>query len=265
LDAFPDYAAEIEAWRRRRVERLVSENGWLSLTGLFWLEPGDNPVGSDASSAVVLPESAPRRAGTIRLERGQAVFLPTDGAGPRPLASDAADAPTVLAFGPARLHVVERGGRLAARVRDVDHPARRSLRPIPAFPVDPAWRLDARVEPYEPPRRIPIPSILGSIELETAPGAVVFTADGREHRLDPILERGEDDWWIIFGDRTNGRDTYAGGRFVYVAPPVGGRTILDFNKAYNPPCVFTPHSTCPLPPPQNRLAIRVEAGEKTYA
>jgi uncharacterized protein (DUF1684 family) len=264
LNVSPEYTAEIEAWRRQRVERLVSENGWLSLTGLFWLEEGDNPVGSDPSNAVVLPGNAPRRAGTIRLVNGHAVFLPADGTPPRPLSSDAADSPTVVAFGTARFHLVERGGRLAARVRDVEHPARRALRPIPAFPLEPAWRLEARIEPYDPPHRVPMPSILGTVELETSPGVVVFAKDGREHRLDPILERGEDDWWIVFGDRTNGLDTYAGGRFVYVAPPVGGRTILDFNKAYNPPCVFTPHSTCPLPPPQNRLPIRVEAGEKTY-
>jgi len=265
LDASPEYAAEIEAWRRRRVERLVSESGWLSLTGLYWLEDGDNPVGADASSAVVLPEIAPRHVGTIRLEHGRAVFLPVVGADPLPLVSDAAAGPTVVTFGTVRFHVVERGGRLAVRVGDSRHPARRSLRAIPSFLVDPAWRFDARVDLYELPRCISIPSILGTVELETAPGAVVFTVDGREHRLDSILERGEDDWWIIFGDRTNGRETYAGGRFVYVAPPVGGRTILDFNKAYNPPCVFTPHSTCPLPPPQNRLPIRVEAGEMTYA
>ena len=264
MDVSPEYATEIEAWRRRRVERLVSENGWLSLTGLFWLEEGDNLVGADPSNAVVLHGNSPRLAGTIRLEKGRAVFVPADGADVLPLTTDAADSPTSVAFGTARFLLVDRGGRLAARVRDVEHPARRALRPIPAFPLDPAWRLEARVAPYDPPRRIPMPSILGTVELETSPGAVVFSKDGREYRLDPILERGEDDWWIVFGDRTNGHDTYAGGRFVYVGPPAGGRTVLDFNKAYNPPCVFTPHSTCPLPPPQNRLPIPVEAGEKTY-
>ena len=100
------------------------------------------------------------------------------------------------------------------------------------------------------------------MEDEVSPGAVLFTAGGQELRLDPILERRESDYWIVFGDRTNGTETYAGGRFVYVAPPVNGRTTLDFNKAYNPPCVFTPHSTCPLPPAPNRLPIRVEAGER---
>jgi uncharacterized protein (DUF1684 family) len=265
LNVSPQYAAVIAAWRRKRVERLVSEDGWLSLTGFFWLEEGDNAVGADPSSSVVLPESAPERAGTIRFAKGNAAFLPADGAPPVPLVSDAAESPTTVRFGPVRFHLVERGGRLAVRVGDSENPARKSLRPIPAFPLNPAWRLEARVEPYDPPRRFPMASILGTAELETSPGAVVFEVEGREHHLDPILERDENEWWIVFGDRTSGNETYAGGRFVYVAPPSGGRTILDFNKAYNPPCVFTPHSTCPLPPPQNRLPIRVEAGEKTYA
>jgi uncharacterized protein (DUF1684 family) len=269
------HAAEIEAWRRRRVERLTSEDGWLSLTGLFWLEPGDNAVGADPASEVRLPASkSPPRVGSIRLADRLAVFEPApcpglevDGIpamGPMPLETDAAEFPTVVAIGTVRFHVVERGGRFAVRVRDTDNPARRELRPIDFFPVSAAWRCDARFEPYAPPKKIPVTSILGTVEDESSPGAVVFSAGGHELRLDPIFERGEMDYWIIFGDRTNGVDTYGGGRFVYVPPPCGGRTVLDFNKAYNPPCVFTPHSTCPLPPPQNRLAIRVEAGEKRY-
>jgi len=166
--------------------------------------------------------------------------------------------------GPIRFHALERGGRLAVRVRDRENPARRTLGPIPSFPVSAAWRLEARFEPATPPRRIPFPSVVGTIELETCPGSLLFSAERRELRVDPVLERGETDWWIVFGDRTNGVETYGGGRFVYAPPPVDGRTILDFNKAYNPPCVFTPYSTCPLPPPQNRLPIRIQAGERTY-
>ena len=270
-----DYAAEIAAWRRKRLERLVSEDGWLSLTGLFWLQPGDNPVGSDPASAVVLPAGrAPARVGVLRLRGASLSFEPEPGvpvaadrapiAGVTLLQTDAAEAPTVLAVGTIGFHVLERGGRFAVRVRDRENPARRRLGPIETFPVDPAWRLDARFAPYDPPRTIPVTSILGTVEQERSPGAVVFSVAGRELSLDPILERGETDYWIILGDRTNGVDTYGGGRFVYVPPPVEGRTVLDFNKAYNPPCVFTPYSTCPLPPPQNRLPIRVEAGEKAY-
>ena len=271
------HAAEISAWRQRRLARLTAEDGWLSLTGLFWLSPGDNAVGSDPACAVTLPAGrAPERLGTIRLDARAAVFQPSLPAPPGltaagvpvaagvTLVSDASDAPTVVAVGPVRFHVVERGGRLAVRVRDAANPARRALSRIETFPIDRQWRVEALFEPYHPPRRFEVPGVLGTSETEISPGAVVFTAGGQELRLDPILERGETDYWIVFGDRSNGIDTYAGGRFVYVAPPERGRTVLDFNKAYNPPCVFTPFSTCPLPPPQNRLPIRVEAGEKTY-
>jgi len=271
-----DHAAEIEAWRRRRRERLTGEDGWLSLTGFFWLAEGPNAVGAGAHAAIRLPAAAPERLGTIHLSGNRAVFAPevpiaaglaaddrpVDG--PVELRTDAGGAPTVVGIGNIRFQVLQRGGRLAVRVRDRESPRRFALGPIPSFPVDPAWRFEARFEPYDPPRRLPVTSVVGTVEEEAVPGAVVFAAGGREHRLEPVLERGETDYWIVFGDATNGRETYGGGRFVYVAPPAGGKTVLDFNKAYNPPCVFTPYSTCPLPAPVNRLPIRVEAGEKIY-
>ena len=271
-----EYAAEIEAWRRRRLARLTAEDGWLSLTGLFWLSEGPNPVGRGPGAAVVLPPQTPERLGASRFAGGRAFIAPAlrsapvlAAAGrpvtqPVPLATDAGGAPTVISIGPVRFHLVERGGRVAVRVRDRENPARFGLKPIESFPVDRAWRFDARFDAYDPVRRMPVTSVVGTVEEETVPGAVVFAAGGRELRLEPVLEGGETDYWIVFGDATNGRETYGGGRFVYVPPPVGGRTVLDFNKAYNPPCVFTPYSTCPLPAPQNRLPIRVEAGEKMY-
>jgi uncharacterized protein len=228
---------------------LTAPDGWLSLTDLVWLQEGENP--------------APAGPGTIRLFAGRAVFHGPDGA--VALESDAKGDPTVLRFGTVSLSVIERGGRHAVRVRDAQSPARRAFRGIASFPVDPRWRFAARFEPYDPPRRVAVPNILGFVDEEIAPGAVVFEAAGATHRLDPILERGESDYWIIFGDATNGRETYGAGRFVYVPPPSDGRTVIDFNKAYNPPCVFTAYSTCPLPPPGNRLPFRVEAGEKLYA
>jgi uncharacterized protein (DUF1684 family) len=159
------------------------------------------------------------------------------------------------------LALIRRGGRLAVRVRDEGAAARSAAPHIRSFPIDPAWRLDARFAPYEPPRRSPVASVAGTQDPEIVPGALVFAVGGREHRLDAIAERGEADLWIVFGDATNGRETYGGGRFVYAPPPVAGQTVVDFNKAYNPPCVFTPFSTCPLPWPRNRLPFRVEAGE----
>jgi hypothetical protein len=134
------------------------------------------------------------------------------------------------------------------------------------FPIAPEWRLTARFEPYTPAKTIPIPNVFGRLEDSPSPGSLVFTVDGREYRLDPVLETGETDLFIIFGDQTNGRETYGAGRFLY-AKPAGpdGTTVLDFNKSYNPPCVFTPYATCPLPPPQNKLPFRIPAGEKRYA
>ncbi len=253
-----EHRAEIEAWRRRRIERLTADDGWLSLAALQWLAEGENAV----------------EGGVIEIRNGAATFVPTPGqavaadgrprSGPFPLRADSADEPTRVSAGSRRLELLERGGRFALRVRETGGSARGEFRGIENFPVDPAWRFDARFEPYDPPKQIPMTSVVGTVERERSPGAVAFEIGGATHRLDPIFERGESDYWIVFGDRTNGVDTYGGGRFVYVAPPVGGRTVLDFNKAYNPPCVFTPYSTCPLPPPQNRLPFRVEAGEKTY-
>ena len=253
-----DYAAEIAEWRAGRVARLTSEAGWLSLADLVWLAEGGNAT--EAGLFDVRGRSA-----TFSPRPGLAVTL--DGrpvTGPIPVASDAAPEPTRLELGTRRFELLERGGRLAVRVRDSQSAARQRFHGIDTFPIESAWRLEARFEPYDPPKRIPMPSVVNTVEQEVSPGAVVFEISGATHRLDPILERGETDYWIVFGDRTNGVETYGAGRFVYVAPPVGGRTVLDFNKAYNPPCAFTPYSTCPLPPPQNKLAVRVEAGEKAY-
>ncbi|MGE5278884.1 MAG: DUF1684 domain-containing protein [Acidobacteriota bacterium] len=272
--AAESYADEISQWRARRLERLRSEGGWLTLVGLFWLEPGKNAVGSGAGNRVVLPPGkAPAFAGSLD-RAGESVTLhaaPGSGmlADGKPvttlaLRSDEDGEPTVLTIGSLSFYVIRRGERLGVRVKDSQSEARRNFHGIESFPVDPKWRVEARFEPYDPPRSIAVPNVLGTVDSEKSPGALVFELEGKTYRLDPVLERGETDFFVIFGDQTNGKETYGAGRFLYASPPVGGRTVLDFNKAYNPPCVFTPYATCPLPPPENRLAIRVEAGEKAY-
>ncbi len=126
------------------------------------------------------------------------------------------------------------------------------------------WRLEARFVPHDPPRKVEIPTVLGTTSEQVSPGEVVFEAAGETYRLE-ALEGGDDgELFLIFGDRTNGEETYGGGRFLYTEAPGDGRVVVDFNKAYSPPCVFSPYATCPLPPPQNRLPIPVRAGEKTY-
>ncbi len=185
-------------------------------------------------------------------------------AGPVTLASDADEDTTMLRRGSLLFYLIRRGDRLGVRVKDSQSEARRNFRGLDYFPIDPGWRIEARFEPYDPPKSISVPNVLGQDNAEKSPGAVVFEHGGKTYRLDPVLERGETDYFVIFGDRTNGNETYGAGRFLYVKPPVDGRTVIDFNKAYNPPCVFTEYATCPLPPPQNKLPIRIEAGEKEY-
>jgi hypothetical protein len=269
------YRAEVEKWRADRVHRLTADDGWLTVIALSWLEEGDNRVGSDSSNRIVLPPGkAPTLLGTIHLSRGNArltvapgVSVAHDG---KPIASldlvsDEKGEPTVVRYGTLSFHLIKRGDRLGVRVKDSASPSRRRFHGIESFPVAAAWRLPARLVPYQPKKSIPIPNVLGNVTREPSPGAVVFTVGGKEYRLDAVDEPGTDDLFLIFADRTNGTQTYGAGRFLYAPRPgPDGRTVVDFNKAYNPPCAFTAFATCPLPPPQNRLPIPVEAGEKRY-
>jgi len=165
-----------------------------------------------------------------------------------------------------RFFVIERAGNLGVRVRDLSNPHRTGFQGLSYFPVSTAWVFEARFEPYQPARHIRIINILGMEHEYEFPGAVVFVKDGREWRLDAVLEEpGDRELFIMFADATSGHETYGAGRFLYVPLPSAGRTRLDFNKAYNPPCALNDFATCPLPPPQNHLKLRVDAGEKRYA
>jgi uncharacterized protein len=269
------YTSQIDAWKARRLARLTADDGWLTVVGLSWLEEGENAVGSAPGNRVALPPGkASERLGTILLSGRSLSFRALPGASVtadgKPveiatLTSDVGGSPTILGTGSVRFYVIERDGRFAVRVKDSTSEARRSFHGLAYFPIDPSWRIEARFEPYDPPRKITVPNVLGHDTAEASPGALIFTRGGKTYRLDPVLEQGETDYFVIFGDRTNGTDTYGAGRFLYVSPPIDGKTVIDFNKAYNPPCVFTDYATCPLPPPQNKLPIRVEAGEKEYA
>jgi uncharacterized protein (DUF1684 family) len=271
------HGRDIEAWKERRVASLKREDGWLTLVGLYWLEKGENPVGSDPNSHVVLPAGkAPGRLGSITLAPdGTATFLATEGetvevagksATRLALSTDAGGGqPTVLRRGPIRFYLIDRAGRIAVRVKDSESAALKAFHGIDRFPTSLAWRVEAKVERHDPPRRIPVPNVLGGSYDDTSPATLVFEVGGRTFRLDAVDEAGTTDWFVIFGDQTNGKETYGGGRFLYVTPPApGSPAVLDFNKAYNPPCVFSPYATCPLPTKENKLAVRVEAGEKNY-
>jgi uncharacterized protein len=258
----------VEAWRRQRYSRLRSETGWLTLAGLGWLKPGVNTIGSADDVDVVLP-GGPPLAGTMTVDGTRATadggFL-HEGAPARGLVltSDAEGQPTMLDLGRLRLCVIERGGRLAIRTWDTDAPARHEFDGIDHWPVDPAWRLDAHLE-ATPGRTIEVPDVFGLTTPQPSAGDVAFEVDGRTHRLQ-ALEGGDDgQLWLIFGDATNADETYGGGRYLYTDPPdADGALVVDFNRAYNPPCVFTHYATCSMPWPANRLPIRIEAGEKAW-
>ena len=251
------YQAEIAEWHARREAALKAENGWLSLAGLFWLREGANHFGADPSNEIVLPDGAPR-AGVFELEHGK-VTVTMDGS-TRVVTPDSADAVKV---GRLTLLVIQRGGRNGIRVKDPESQARREFHGIESFPANEVWRVTAQFVPDA--RKIPILNVLGQTEPSDSPGYAVFHLAGRELRLYPILEEpGASQLFFIFRDQTSGKETYGAGRFLYSDLPKNGQVILDFNKAYNPPCAFTPYATCPLPPPENRLAVRVEAGEKKY-
>ena len=170
--------------------------------------------------------------------------------------------PDVVQVGRFRFQLIARGSRVGVRIKDPDARARKEFKGIPAFPPSAHWRIVARWEPANPPTEIAVPNVLGEVDRSPSPGTAVFTVDGKEYRLTPVLEEGSPDLFFVFGDETNRTETYGAGRFLYAAPAKDGTVVLDFNRAYNPPCAFSAFATCPLPPKQNRLALRVEAGEK---
>jgi uncharacterized protein (DUF1684 family) len=282
----PMSAEDIERQRRaaqsvrdRREAGLRDPMGWLSLVGLHWLETGERRFGSDPASEIVLhategavPPIAGRLEvidGTVRVHPGPDVALSVDG---EPvldgleLVDDEEDDETILELASLRMYLIRRGdGRLALRVKDVASPALREFTGLDYYPIDPRWRVTGRLLPAAPGATIPLPDVVGDILAEPTPGDVVFELGGASHRLH-ALEAQPGHLWLIFGDTTNGRETYGAGRFLVSGPLQPDDTVqVDFNLAYNPPCVFSPFATCPLPPDGNRLAVPVEAGERMWS
>jgi len=269
------YAQQVEQWRDQREARLSKADGWLSLVGLSWLREGENSFGTASSNDLVLDVAgAPERIGVFTRSGKSVRFVPAPGAkvtggdgvpfAGGALATDAAAEPTVLHAGRVSFYVISRGEALGVRVKDPDSPARRNFHGLSYFPVDPAWRVVARFVPHPEPKQVPVPTVLGTVETISSPGYVVFEHGGQRLRLDALADDAADGLFFAFGDRTNGRMTYGGGRFLYADAPRDGEVELDFNKSYNPPCAFSEFATCPLPPPGNRLKVAVEAGEKKY-
>ena len=259
------HTADVQQWQKTRAERLAKEDSWLTLIGLHWLKDGENEVTLNKPGAP--PVRLTRSGATTLLHPDPSMTV--DGkplAGDTPLLADADEnGPTLVQMGSVRFNVIKRGERYGLRVKDAESETRTHFKGLEYYPIDSKWRVEARYEAYHPPKKIPITDITGMTSDNIAPGAIVFEIDGQEHRLDPILEEGSTDYFIIFRDATSKDTTYPAGRYLYAQPPKDGKIIVDFNKAYNPPCAFTDYATCPLPPLQNRLPARIEAGEKKYA
>jgi len=255
------YPSSVEQWRHEREAKLKADNGWLTVAGLFWLKDGLNSAGSSPSSAVRLPRG-PAHAGDFDFHAGKTTWRPAGGA-PSPLRSDTDQGgPDKIVTGDFTMYVIHRGARYAIRLKDRDSQFRREFTGLHWFPIRNEYRVVARFVPFEHGHVIAIPNILGETENEPSPGYAVFTLEGHEYRLEPVLE--DNQLFFIFRDGTSGKETYGSGRFLYADLPKDGKVVLDFNKAENPPCAFTPYATCPLPPKQNRLPIRIEAGELSY-
>jgi len=260
LFAASSYQAEIARWHSEREANLKADDGWLSLAGLFWLHEGANPFGKDPAGEIVLPDG-PARGGIFHLQQGK-VTVTVDGS-TRELHADSDNPEDILKVGRLRLVAIKRGDKFGIRVKDPESPARREFKGLESFAPDESYRVTARWVAQQ--HKIPILNVLGQTEDSDCPGYAVFRLHGREFKLYPILEEpGAQELFYIFRDQTSAKETYGAGRFFYSDLPKDGHVILDFNKAYNPPCAFTPYATCPLPPPQNRLPLAIEAGEMKY-
>ena len=262
----------LETWKRERAQSIAGPDGWLTLVSLGWIDEGDNIVGAAASAKVRLPaDRAPAQLGTLTLAADRVHARLGPGVTREGTAFTEGDLlddrdgrdPTVLEHGSLTMRVIKRGARFALRVKDREHPARSTFPGLTYYPADPALRFHAHLVAAPAGKTLPIVNVLGQTEAMPSPGTLYFSVAGTPYTLDVVIEPGEQQLFVLFRDTTAGHGTYPSGRFLYTsAPDAAGNVTLDFNRAYNPPCAFTPYATCPLPPPQNRLPIAIAAGEQ---
>ena len=259
--AKPPQEETVEAWHQRRIKSLHRDLGWLTLVALDWLNEGENHV--SGIGLVTL------KAGIVSARVPDTLVATVNGTpfSQGKIAPEGGElSPDTLRISTKTAVVIRRGDRFAIRVWDKEAKTRKDFSGIERYPVSSRWRIEARWEPYDPPKQIRVPTVVTGLEEDyPVPGVAVFTLDGKEYRLEPVLEEPNGDYFFIFGDKTNGSETYGAGRFLYTKPAYNGTVIVNFNKAYNPPCAFTEFATCPLPPQGNKLPIRVDAGEKKYS
>ncbi len=265
------YVESIEAWQQQRLERLKNKNGWLSLAGLFWLEEGENSFGSDPENEIVFPEKADALSGTLVLDGGSVTLSVSEGVEisvkdslvtEMELFDDQSGNTTRLQQGDLAWYIVKRGERFGIRLRDHKHPRIDELDHIPSYPIQTSYVVEATLEPFDSPKTMTVATPLeGFTESYECPGTLNFKINGKKLTLHPFTSG--NGYFLVIADETSGLDTYGAGRFMYATPDSTGRIILDFNKAYNPPCAFSPFATCPMPPRENFLPASIEAGEKS--
>jgi len=268
-----EHELEVVKFHKKRIERLKEKTSWLSLAGLFWLKEGVNTFGADHANDIVFPENkAPKKIGHFILKDGVVtaiinddVIILSDSIAVKEtvLKSDITGSPTILNFGSLSWYLIKRGEKYGIRLKDSESNLLKEFVDIDMFPVDSAFKVIADFKPYESPREIEIPTAIGTIEKSFSPGKLLFEINGTPLELEPTISGKR--LFLVFADETNGNETYGAGRFLYVDKPDStGRVIIDFNKSYNPPCVFTKFATCQLPTKENFLQIRITAGEKNF-
>jgi hypothetical protein len=269
------FLADNVIWRTQRRADLLRPDGWTSLIGLHWIELKAHYIGSSADSGIRLVKGPPKM-GLLQQQDGRLFFTPEkdvaltlDGQplrGRVELKTDHDAAPSVIGFddGKGVMTVIQRGDRRALRVKHADADARIQFAGLDYWPPDPSWRIDARFVPHPTGKTIEIANIIGTLEPMPNPGVVEFQREGKPYRLE-ALDNGDGSLFLILADRTSGHGSYGAGRYIDAPEPdAGGKLVVDFNRAYNPPCAFTAFATCPLPPPENRLDLAITAGEKAY-
>jgi uncharacterized protein len=268
------YTSEIEKWRAAHETELKAENGWLTVAGLFWLKDGANTIGAGAGFDIELTENFRQgKFGTIDFQNGKAVLKVESGiealtegrqVSEIELVSDEKGKPTVIQTGSQTFYLIKREDRFGIRLKDKNSKERVNFTGLKWFPVDEKYKVKAKFEAFDAPREVLIPNVLGGNFKMKSPGVLRFKLNGKKYALEPVLEEGSDELFIIFRDATSKTETYGAWRFLYAKKAENGKVTLDFNKSENPPCAFTAFATCPLPPPQNRLDAEIKAGEKRY-
>ena len=268
-----DYIKTIEKWRSDHESDLKKETGWLTVAGLFWLKDGINTVGAGPNFDVRLTDNFKQgKFGEIDFKNGVAVLKVEKGVEAQSdgksistidLVSDEKGKPSEIRTGSQTFYLIRREDRFGIRLKDSESKARRTFKGLHWFPVDESYKVTARFEAFPEPKEVRVPNVLGGEFKMKSPGMLKFTLKGKECSLQPVQE-GDETLFIIFQDASSQGETYKSGRFLYADKPVNGEAVLDFNKAENPPCAFTPFATCPLPPPQNILDVEIKAGEKRY-